>query len=68
MKDAIVFHAGTSDKEGKVVTSGGRVLAVTALGENIPQTREKLYGEVAKISYTDKYFRGDIGLDVMKYL
>lgn len=68
VKDAIVFHAGTSDKGGKVVTSGGRVLAVTALGENIPQTREKLYGEVAKISYTDKYFRGDIGLDVMKYL
>jgi phosphoribosylamine--glycine ligase len=47
------------------VTSGGRVLAVTALGETIPQTRELLFSEVAKIKYTDKYFRSDIGLDVL---
>lgn len=65
VKDAIVFHAGTSEKDGKVVTSGGRVLAVTALGETIPQTRELLFSEVAKIKYTDKYFRSDIGLDVL---
>lgn len=65
VKDAIVFHAGTSVKDGKVVTSGGRVLAVTALGETIPQTRELLFSEVAKIKYTDKYFRSDIGLDVL---
>ncbi len=65
VKDAIVFHAGTSAKDGKVVTSGGRVLAVTALGETIPQTRELLFSEVAKIKYTDKYFRSDIGLDVL---
>lgn len=65
VKDAIVFHAGTSEKDGKVVTSGGRVLAVTALGETIPATRGKLFAEVAKVTYTDKYFRSDIGLDVM---
>ena len=65
VKDAIVFHAGTSMKDGKVVTSGGRVLAITALGETIPSTREKLFAEVAKVTYTDKYFRSDIGLDVM---
>ena len=65
VKDAIVFHAGTSVKDGKVVTSGGRVLAITALGETIPATREKLFAEVAKVTYTDKYFRSDIGLDVM---
>lgn len=65
VKDAIVFHAGTSVKDGKVVTSGGRVLAITALGETIPATREKLFTEVAKVTYTDKYFRSDIGLDVM---
>lgn len=65
VKDAIVFHAGTSEKDGKVVTSGGRVLAVTALGETIPQTRELLFSEVTKIKYTDKYFRSDIGLDVL---
>ncbi len=65
VKDAIVFHAGTSEKDGKVVTSGGRVLAITALGETIPATREKLFAEVAKVTYTDKYFRSDIGLDVM---
>lgn len=65
VKEAIVFHAGTSVKDGKVVTSGGRVLAITALGETIPATREKLFTEVAKVTYTDKYFRSDIGLDVM---
>ena len=65
VKDAIVFHAGTSMKDGKVVTSGGRVLAITALGETIPSTREKLFAEVAKVTYTDKYIRSDIGLDVM---
>lgn len=65
VKDAIVFHAGTSEKDGKVVTSGGRVLAITALGETIPATREKLFAEVAKVTYTDKYFRSDIGLDVL---
>lgn len=68
VKEAIVFHAGTSLKEDKTVTSGGRVLAITALGANIPQTREKLYSEVSKVIYKDKYFRTDIGLDVMKYL
>ena len=52
-------------KDGKVVTSGGRVLAITALGETIPAPREKLFTEVAKVTYTDKYFRSDIGLDVM---
>jgi phosphoribosylamine--glycine ligase len=65
VNDAIVFHAGTSMKDGKVVTSGGRVLAITALGETIPATRAKLFAEVAKVTYTDKYFRSDIGLDVM---
>ncbi len=65
VKDAIAFHAGTSVKDGKVVTSGGRVLAITALGETIPATRAKLFAEVAKVTYTDKYFRSDIGLDVM---
>lgn len=65
VKEAIVFHAGTSVKDGKVVTSGGRVLAITALGETIPATREKLFAQVAKVTYTDKYFRSDIGLDVM---
>lgn len=65
VNEAIVFHAGTSMKDGKVVTSGGRVLAITALGETIPATREKLFAQVAKVTYTDKYFRSDIGLDVM---
>jgi phosphoribosylamine--glycine ligase len=65
VEGSIVFHAGTSEKDGKVVTSGGRVLAITALGETIPATREKLFAEVAKVTYTDKYFRSDIGLDVL---
>lgn len=57
----IVFHNGTSYKEGKLVTNGGRVLTVSALGDDIKTAREKVYQEIEKISYKNIYYRKDIG-------
>ncbi len=62
-----VFHAGTAMKDGKLVTNGGRVLAVTVNGNGIENCREEIYAEINKILYTNKYFRSDIGLDLLKY-
>lgn len=64
--DAIVFHAGTAAKAGKVCTNGGRVLAVTALGGSIEEARAKSYEAIGKIDFKEKYFRADIGLDLLK--
>lgn len=62
-----VFHAGTAMKDGELVTSGGRVLAVTVNGNGIEQQREVIYSEIEKINYEGKYCRGDIGLDLLNY-
>ncbi len=62
-----VFHAGTSMKDGKLVTSGGRVLAVTVNGNGIENCRNEIYAEIDRIYYTNKYYRSDIGLDLLKY-
>lgn len=62
-----IFHAGTSMKEGKLVTSGGRVLAVTVNGKGIENSRSVVYPEIDKIMYINKYYRSDIGLDLLKY-
>ncbi len=56
-----VFHAGTDLKDGEVVTSGGRVLCVTALGETLPQARERSYGKVSEIAFEGAFCRSDIG-------
>jgi phosphoribosylamine--glycine ligase len=61
MKDVVVFHAGTVEKGKKVVTAGGRVLGVTALGDSVEEAVKKAYAAVAKIKWTDVYFRKDIG-------
>ncbi len=60
-EDAHVFHAGTADKEGQVVTAGGRVLCVTALGENIKLAQKAAYEAAAHISWDGMQFRKDIG-------
>ncbi len=60
-KDLFVFHAGTRLKEGEVVTNGGRVLAVTALGEGVEEAISTAYEAVDKISWDGAYFRTDIG-------
>jgi phosphoribosylamine--glycine ligase len=60
-EDAHVFHAGTADKDGQVVTSGGRVLCVTALGENVKIAQKRAYEAAADISFDGMQFRTDIG-------
>jgi len=66
VSEATVFHAGTAKKEGKTVTSGGRVLAVTAIDENLPAALLKAYQEAEKITFDGKYNRHDIGQDLLK--
>lgn len=59
--DVVLFHAGTALKEGQVVTNGGRVLGVTALGATLQEARVKAYAAAEKISFEGKQLRGDIG-------
>ena len=61
-KDVIVYHAGTSVKDGRIVTSGGRVLGVVAKGENVEEARKKAYANAEKIHFDGMYFRKDIGI------
>ncbi|MDY6913657.1 MAG: phosphoribosylamine--glycine ligase [Planctomycetota bacterium] len=58
--DVKVFHAGTATADGKLVTSGGRVLGVTALGETIAEAKKHAYQAVEKIRWQDCYYRKDI--------
>ncbi|HHV73878.1 phosphoribosylamine--glycine ligase [Thermoanaerobacterium sp. PSU-2] len=57
-----VYHAGTTKKDGKYKTSGGRVLEVTALGNTYEEARKKAYDELKKIHFEGMYFRSDIGI------
>ena len=59
---ALVFHAGTARQDGRLVTNGGRVLAVTAAGEDIGAARATAYEAVGRISFDGVRFRRDIGL------
>lgn len=68
MKDVFVFHAGTSIKDGQIVTNGGRVLGVTGLGEDIPRAIERTYQAVKKISWEGVHYRTDIGQKALKCL
>jgi phosphoribosylamine--glycine ligase len=61
LKDVVVFHAGTSLAGGKVVTQGGRVLGVTALGKDIPEAIARAYRAVEKIHWDGVHYRTDIG-------
>lgn len=58
--DTVVFHAGTKACKGEIVTSGGRVLGVTAVGQDIKEARDKAYIAVDKINFKDKHYRQDI--------
>ncbi|MBU0599484.1 phosphoribosylamine--glycine ligase [bacterium] len=59
--EVIIFHAGTRREGDKIVTNGGRVLGVTALGEDILEAKEKAYQAVKKINFEGMYYRCDIG-------
>jgi phosphoribosylamine--glycine ligase len=67
MDDVIVFHAGTKMENGKLVTGGGRVLGVTALGSTVlKQAKELAYKAVEKISFTNAHYRKDIAWRALK--
>jgi phosphoribosylamine--glycine ligase len=66
LKDVIVFHAGTKDMDGDIVTNGGRVLGVTALGQTIRDAKEKAYRAVDKIKFDGAYCRRDIADKAIK--
>ena len=57
---ALVFHAGTAEQNGKILTNGGRVLGVVGMGEDITSAVKKSYAAVEKISFKDAYYRKDI--------
>lgn len=61
---AVVFHAGTAFRDGQVVTDGGRVLAVNAIGANFDEAFGKAYGAIAQVHFQDCYYRKDIGYRV----
>jgi phosphoribosylamine--glycine ligase len=60
--DVVVFHAGTALKEGRIVTAGGRVLAVSALGDDFVVARERAYEATNRVTFDGKHQRFDIGL------
>jgi len=64
VKNSIVFHAGTKMKDDELVTSGGRVLAFTAMGGNKQDALTTAYGCISKIDFSGMYFRKDIGFDL----
>jgi phosphoribosylamine--glycine ligase len=66
LPDVKVFHAGTTLENGVVVTDGGRVLGVTALGENLAMAKERAYEAIARISFTGAHYRTDIGDKALK--
>ncbi len=67
-QNSVVFHAGTKRNNGNVLTNGGRVLGVTALGDTLETAISNAYSRVNKISWPSKYFRSDIGKKGLSYL
>jgi len=60
LPDVMVFHAGTKEENGEIVTDGGRVLGVTAIGDTIKDAQQKAYAAVDMIKFKDAYCRRDI--------
>lgn len=65
VEDSIVFHAGTKEVDGKVVTAGGRVIAVTTLQDNLFDALQQATADAGRIFFERKYFRKDIGFDLI---
>jgi phosphoribosylamine---glycine ligase len=64
VEDSIVFHAGTRKEGERVLTNGGRVIAVSSYGQNKADALAKSFANAQKISFENKYFRSDIGFDL----
>ena len=65
-EDCIIFHAGTKFDSGKIVTNGGRVLAVTSYGKTMDEALEKSYKNAAVIKFYGSYYRSDLGFDLKR--
>jgi phosphoribosylamine--glycine ligase len=61
--DSVVFHAGTQLQNGHVLTNGGRVLAITSLGDTLKSALQKSYNNMNKLCYDNIYYRKDIGYE-----
>jgi phosphoribosylamine--glycine ligase len=65
-EDTIVFHAGTTEQDGSIVTSGGRVLGVTAIGKDLYEAQRRAYEAVSQISFAGAHYRTDIGAKALR--
>lgn len=64
VKESITFHAGTIEKDGKIFTNGGRVIAVSSYGKNKKEALSKSFSSAEQIQFDRKYYRKDIGFDI----
>ncbi|MFC5047725.1 phosphoribosylamine--glycine ligase [Aquimarina hainanensis] len=64
ISDSLVFHAGTKIEEGKVITNGGRVLAVTSFDQDFKEALKKSYTNIEKLNFEKMYYRKDLGFDL----
>ena len=61
---SIIFHAGTAEKDGKIITNGGRVIAVTSMGKDYKEALKKSYQNIEKLHFDKMYYRKDLGFDL----
>ncbi|SDK77450.1 phosphoribosylamine--glycine ligase [Salinimicrobium catena] len=64
VEGSLIFHAGTSEENGKIKTSGGRVIAITSFGDDYKQALKKSYQNAEKLHFDKMYFRKDLGFDL----
>jgi phosphoribosylamine--glycine ligase len=64
VEDSIVFHAGAKEVDGKVLTAGGRVMALTSYGNTYQEAIKKSYQNIEKLHFDKMYYRKDIGFDL----
>ena len=64
VENSIVFHAGTRKEEDKILTNGGRVMAITSFGRTIEEALSKSFDNAEKVKFDGKYYRKDIGFDL----